>query len=85
MKVSTADRARLGAKRCQYRRRIQEIMDGRGISSMRGLAREIGISDVAVYRTLAGNLHSPKVLDKLREMGVPEQYLCDPRRSGNAA
>ena len=43
------------------------------------LARQLGISDVAVYRTLSGILHSPTVLDWLRAHGAPEKYLCDPR------
>lgn len=68
----------LGAQRAKYRRRLQEVLDAQGLNGAT-LARMLGISDVAVYRTLSGKLHSPKVLDWLRAHGAPEEYLCDPR------
>ena len=54
------------------------MLDAQGLSGA-ALARQLGISDVAVYRTLSGKLHSPTVLDWLRAHGAPEKYLCDPR------
>ena len=57
---------------------LQEVLDAQGMSGA-ALARELGISGVAVYRTLSGQIHSPKVLDWLRAHGAPEKYLCDPR------
>ena len=32
-----------------------------------------------VLKVINGNGHSPRVLDALREIGVPEKYLFDPR------
>ena len=60
------------------RHELQEVLDAQGLSGA-ALARQLGISGVAVSRTLAGQLHSPKVLDWLRAHGAPEKYLCDPR------
>lgn len=74
MNLSSAERAELGAQRCRWRRRIQESMDRYGIHSCTSLAREMGLNPETVRRTLTGTLHSPRVLDKLREIGVPEQY-----------
>lgn len=78
MSLTYAQKIALGAKRATYRRRLQEVLDAQGLSGA-ALARQLGISDVAVYRTLSGKLHSPTVLDWLRAHGAPEKYLCDPR------
>ncbi|WP_035066264.1 hypothetical protein [Nitratidesulfovibrio termitidis] len=48
--------------------------------TMRSLAALIGLSGEAVAKTVRGELHSPRVLDALRDLGVPEKYLFDPRK-----
>ena len=58
--------------------RLRRRREEKGMTQQQ-LARQLGISDVAVYRTLSGKLHSPTVLDWLRAHGAPEKYLCDPR------
>ena len=73
-------RRRLGAQRAEASHLIRHEMRVRGYSG-RSLARALGCSDVNVSRTVSGNAHSPLVLDALRELGVPEQYLFDPRRA----
>ena len=82
MSLTYAQKMALGATRATYRRRLQEVLDAQGLSGA-ALARQLGISSVTVYRTLSGQLHSPKVLDWLRTHGAPEKYLCDPRTSDN--
>lgn len=81
MNLTFAQRMALGAKRAKYRRRLQEVMDAHALTGA-ALAVQLGISSVAVYRTLSGAIHSPKVLDWLREHGAEEKYLCDPRTEG---
>lgn len=81
MKLTFAQRMALGAKRAKYRRRLQEVLDTQGLTGV-ALAGMLGISSEAVYRTLSGKIHSPKVLDWLREHGATEDHLCDPRRAG---
>ena len=78
MSLTYAQKMALGAERAKYRRRLQEVLDAQGLSGT-ALARQLGISCVAVYRTLSGQPHSPKVLDWLRANGAQEEYLCDPR------
>lgn len=81
MKMTFAQRMALGAQRAKYRRRLQEVLDNQGLNGA-ALAVLLGISSEAVYRTLSGKIHSPKVLDWLREHGASEAHLCDPRRVG---
>lgn len=73
-------RRQLGAQRAEVSHLIRHEMRVRGYSG-RSLARALGCSDVNVSRTISGNTHSRLVLDALRELGVPEQYLFDPRRA----
>ena len=77
MSLTYAQKMALGAKRATYRRRLQEVLDAQGLSGA-ALARQLGISSVAVYRTLSGQLHSPKVLDWLRAHGAPENTCVIP-------
>ena len=46
---------------------------------MSELGRRIGVTAELVSATVRGKKHSPRVLDALRDSGVPEQYLFDPR------
>ena len=39
----------------------------------------------AVYATVNGLNHSARVLDALRDLGVPERLLFDPRKSSRVA
>jgi transcriptional regulator with XRE-family HTH domain len=69
----------LGLARNSVRRRIQEHLDSVGIN-MADIARDLGVTRSLVTNTVAGANHNARVLDRLRDVGVPEQYLFDPRR-----
>ena len=45
----------------------------------KALAAELGISSQAVSKTINGFTHSPRIINKLREIGVTEELLFDPR------
>lgn len=77
-------RAVCGERRCFYSLRIHEALARQGMSAA-GLARELGISTSAMSQTLTGRCHSPRILDALRKVGVPEKYLFDPRRETRQA
>lgn len=77
---SKITRAACGERRCFYSFRIHEALARAGLSAA-GLAREIGVTKGAVSNVLAGRSHSPYILEALRNVGVPEKYLCDPRLS----
>lgn len=53
--------------------------------TQKDFAALVGVSQQAVSATLNGLIHSAKVLEKFREMGVPEKFLCDPRKGKEAA
>ena len=80
-RVSAQQRLELGAKRCKYRWRLREVMDANAVPSFVALGRMLGVSGVAVSRTINGEIHSPIVLDWFRQHGVSENQLCDPNRS----
>lgn len=65
-------------RRYQARYKIRAVLDEHDMS-MSELARRIGVSAVSVAATVRGKNHSRKVLGALREIGVPEEYLFDPR------
>ena len=77
--LGPAQKAELGAKRCYYRKRLEDYMYRAGFRSCKALADKLGLTSEAVRLTLAGQRHSPKVLDALRDLGAPEKYLFDPR------
>ncbi|MBS6831206.1 MAG: hypothetical protein KH208_15390 [Desulfovibrio sp.] len=54
-------------------------MSDNGMDSYADLATALGISAETVRRTVMGTLHSPAVLDWLRNHGQLEKHLCDPR------
>lgn len=68
-----------GRERGENKRLIQMYLDKCGLSQT-ALAVRIGVSRQAVSSVIGGHTHSPKVLDGLREVGVPEDLLHDPRR-----
>ncbi|WP_277424679.1 LacI family DNA-binding transcriptional regulator [Desulfovibrio sp. ZJ369] len=49
------------------------------------MAALAGVSKQTVSATMNGFRHSPRVLDTLRLLGVPEDLLHDPRHSNSAA
>ena len=69
-----------GQKRAKFRRLIQKHLDESG-KSQTDIAVLAGVSRQAVSATLLGRLHSPKILNALRLIGVPEKYLFDPHRT----
>ena len=79
-RVSAQQRLELGAKRCKYRWRLREVMDANALPTFVALGRLLGVSGVAVARTINGEIHSPVVLDWFRQHGVSESQLCDPSR-----
>ena len=74
-----------GAARNRVRRRIQEHLDGLGFN-MASFGREIGVRRQLVHATIVGAKHNRKVLNALKDLGVPEKYLFIPEgreRAGN--
>ena len=70
-------RAECGRRRYENRYKIRAILYDRGLN-MTELARTIGVTIEAVSATIRGKRHSPKVLDALRSLGVPEKLLNTP-------
>ena len=79
MIITPEIRRELGAKRAAVAHLLTHEVRRRKYNNS-ALARELGITNEAVRRVINGLGHSPRVLDKLREIGVPERYLFDPRR-----
>lgn len=78
-KTENTDRKHLGELRCFWSMRIYEALRRNGRSAA-VIAYELGISRAAVSATILGKRHSPRILDALRDAGVPEKYLFDPRK-----
>ena len=74
---------RYGQKRAQNKRLIQMKLDEAGLDGSK-IADRAGVSRQAVSATLNGHSHSPTVLEELRNAGVPEKLLCDPRKQQEA-
>lgn len=72
-------RAVCGARRARCRYRIYEALALAGTSGA-AIAKQLGIRRASVSKVITGNGHSALVLDALRDAGVPEKYLYDPRR-----
>lgn len=79
---NTIMRAKLGEQRCFWSMRIHEALRRNGRSAA-VIAYELGISQSAVSATILGKTHSFRILDALRDAGVPEEYLFDPRKAPN--
>lgn len=73
-----------GQKRAQNKRLIQQQLDAAGLNTIM-VAERAGVSPQSVSKTLNGHMHSEKVLEELRKAGVPERFLCDPRRQQETA
>lgn len=72
-------RTQLGAQRAMVKHLLVYEMRKRGHTAS-SLARELGCSNANVSKVLCGHSHSELVLDALWALGVPEEYLFDPRR-----
>lgn len=72
-----------GQKRADVKRHIQHLLDVQG-QSFADVARAAGVSRQTVSATMNGFRHSPRVLEALRQLGIPEEFLFDPRRNGFA-
>lgn len=75
---SVITRQELGYKRSFWSMRIYEHLKRQG-SSASSIASSLNMTPQAVSQTINGKRHSARVLDALREAGVPEKYLFDPR------
>lgn len=75
---SVMTRREYGQQRCFYGLRIVEVLRRNGMSN-RTIAYDLGITAQSVGATINGRNNSPRILDYLRNIGVPEQYLFDPR------
>ena len=81
MKFATNDtlvRARIGERRCFYSMRTHEALRRNGRTET-VIAYELKVTRSAVSATILGKNHSARILDALRDAGVPEKYLFDPR------
>ena len=78
------NRVQCGAARNKVRRRIQEVLDSKGLN-MASFGRQINVPRQTVYATIVGEKHSRKVLNSLKELGVPEKYLFIPESKREAA
>ena len=81
MKFATNDtsiRAKIGDQRCFYSLRIHEALRRNGRTAT-VIAYELKVSLSAVSATILGKNHSARILDALRDAGVPDKYLFDPR------
>lgn len=72
-----------GQKRADVKRQIQHLLDVQG-QSFADVARAAGVSRQTVSATMNGFRHSPRVLQVLRALGIPEELLFDPRCSSLA-
>lgn len=73
-----------GRRRADSKREIQRILDSKGKNFV-DVAMVAGVTRQTVSATMNGYRHSPRVLNALRTLGVPERLLFDPRRTENAA
>ena len=71
-----------GAKRCEVSLRIYEVLRSKGLNG-KELAERVGVTRQSVSQVINGTSHSPRVLGALRDVGVPEKYLFDPRLVGD--
>ncbi len=68
----------LGAKRGAKSHLIVHQMRMKGYTAA-SLARELGVSDQTVGRTIRGLRHTECVLNALKKLGISEKLLFDPR------
>lgn len=73
-----------GRGRADSKREIQRLLDAKGKNFV-DVAEMAGVTPQTVSATMNGFRHSPRVLDALRLLGIPERLLFDPRRTESAA
>ena len=73
-----------GRRRADSKREIQRILDSKGKNFV-DVAMAAGVTRQTVSATMNGYRHSPRVLEALRSLGIPERLLFAPRRTGTAA
>jgi len=78
-------RRELGAKRSKVTHLIRYEMRLKGYNDSTFAEKVVGCTPQNVSKTLVGISHSPRVMDALRKLGVPEKYLFDPRKFKEAA
>lgn len=66
--------------RADSKREIQRLLDNNGKNFI-DVAILAGVSKQTVSATMNGYRHSPRVLNALRILGIPEELLFDPRYS----
>ena len=76
--------AECGLKRRQHRLKIRAALLHNGHTEA-SVARQLGVTSQMVCMVIGGVVHSEKILKALREAGVPEAYLHDPRMEGRHA
>jgi hypothetical protein len=65
------------AARQKMRFRIREHLERRNLNMLE-LARRLDVNKDVVVGTIGGDRNNRRVLQALREVGVPEKYLFDP-------
>lgn len=73
-----------GRNRAESKRDIQRLLDSQG-RNFADVATAAGVSVQSVSATMNGFRHSPRVLEALRTMGIPEELLFDPRNASRVA
>ncbi len=68
-----------GRSRAEAKREIQKILDDHE-KNFANVAEMAGVTPQTVSATMNGMRHSPRVLGALRNLGIPERLVCDPRR-----
>lgn len=76
--------AECGRKRKQQRLQIRAALLHNGHTEA-SMARQLGVTSQMVCMVIGGVVHSAIILKALREAGVPEAYLHDPRMEGSHA
>jgi predicted transcriptional regulator len=79
-----ADEHKLAIKRLRARGRINYELQKRG-HTQQSVALIAGCTQANVNLALSGKSNSPRVLEVLRALGVPEKYLFDPRQNTASA
>ena len=73
-----------GRRRADSKREIQRILDSKGKNFV-DVAMVAGVTRQTVSATMNGYRHSPRVLNALHTLGIPERLLFGPRRTERAA
>lgn len=76
--------AECGRKRRQNKLQIRAALLHNGHTEV-SVAQQLGVTSQMVCMVIGGVVHSEKILKALREAGVPESYLHDPRSEGHHA